>query len=313
MKKSRITNLLLLSILMLITVTPSCTAASGSHAGTPLIPPAASSAAPAQVRTYLSGADPVTGRNEQIDLKWEQLCLATGYELQIAKDRDFTLRINPQVNGEGKIASVTGSIFLDMDQTSMTSPAAWIAPGALPEAGATYWWRIRVYRSATGQLAYSPWSDARSFTIKPGFIVNTPYYGVQLLSPANGCTGCKVRPASFSWSPWPNATVYEFQLARDYEFKQMLATATTTTTGYEYNGTLDYSTSYFWRVRVLQVKGQDIPSDWSAVFTFQTEPAPAPPAPAPAEPSTPLWVWVIIGIGAVLVTATLVLIVKARR
>ena len=50
------------------------------------------------VSQYRTGADPVTGRNQQVDLAWEQLCLATGYELQIAKDKDFTLRINPAVN-----------------------------------------------------------------------------------------------------------------------------------------------------------------------------------------------------------------------
>ena len=147
-----------------------------------------------------------------------------------------------------------------MDSTNMTSPAAWIAPGALPEAGAIYYWGIRVYKSATSQLAFSNWSEARSFTVKAGFIVNTPYYGVQLLSPNNGCLGCKVKPASFSWSPWKEATKYQFDLAKDPEFKQLVVTATTTTTGYEYNGTLDYSTNYFWRVKALEVNGQNIPS-----------------------------------------------------
>ncbi len=71
---------------------------------------------------------------------------------------------------------------MDMDSTNMTSPAAWLAPGTLPEAGAIYWWHIRVYKSATQQLAWSDWSDARSFTVKAGFIVTTPYYGVQLLA-----------------------------------------------------------------------------------------------------------------------------------
>ena len=262
---------------------------------------------------YLIGADPVTGRNQQVDLAWEQLCLATGYELQVAKDKDFTLRINPAVNSAGTISAVTGSILLDMDSTNMTSPAAWIAPGALPEAGAIYYWRIRVYKSATSQLARSPWSEARSFTVKAGFIVNTPYYGVQLLSPNNGCLGCKVKPASFSWSPWKDATKYQIDLAKDPEFKQLVVTATTTTTGYEYNGTLDYSTNYFWRVKALEVNGQNIPSDWSATFSFQTESAPAAAAAPPEAPATPLWVWVIIAIGAILVIVTLILIFKTRR
>ena len=203
--------------------------------------------------------------------------------------------------------------MLDMDSTNMTSPAAWLAPGTLPEAGAIYWWHIRVYKSATQQLAWSQWSEARSFTVKAGFIVTTPYYGVQLLAPNNGCIGCKVKPASFSWSPWKEATKYQIDVAKDPEFKQLLVTATTTTTAYEYNGTLDYSTNYFWRVKALEVNGENIPSDWSATFSFQTEPAPAPPAPAPAEPATPLWVWVIIAIGAILVIVTLILIFKTRR
>lgn len=262
---------------------------------------------------YSTGADPVTGRNEQVDLSWEQLCLATGYELQIAKDKDFTLLINPAVNSSVNIAAVTGSIYVDMDPTNMTSPAVWIAPGALPEAGAEYWWRIRVYRSATGQLAWSPWSEARSFIIKPGFIVTSPYYGVLLLSPSNGCVGCSVSPVSFSWSPYVNATKYQIDLSKDSEFKEMVITATTTTTAYEYSGTLDYGTNYFWRVKAIEIDGQQIPSDWSATFSFQTETAATPTAPVSDEPSTPLWVWVIIAIGAILVIATLILIVRTRR
>ncbi len=263
---------------------------------------------------FLVGADPVTGRNQQIDFSWEQLCLTTVYELQIAKDKAMTMRINPAVSNAANIAAVTGQIQFTMDATNMTSPAAWIAPGALPEAGAIYWWRIRAFQSATQQLARSPWSEKRSFTVKAGFIVNTPYYGVQLLAPNNGCIGCKVKPASFSWSPWKEATKYQFDLAKDPEFKTLVVTATTTTTtGYEYSGTLDYSTNYFWRVKALEVNGLEIPSDWSATFSMQTESAPAPPAPPPAEPATPVWVWVIIAIGAILVIVTLVLIFKTRR
>ena len=199
---------------------------------------------------------------------------------------------------------------IDMDATNMTSPAVWIAPGALPEAGAIYWWRICVYRSATSQLAWTDWSEARSFTVKAGFIVNTPYYGVQLLAPNNGCIGCRVQPASFSWSPWKETTKYQFDLATDPEFKSLVVTAAAATTGYEYSGTLNYSANYFWRVKALEVNGQNIPSDWSATFSMQTEPAPAPPAAPPAEPATPLWVWVII---AILVIVTLSLIMRIGK
>jgi len=139
--------------------------------------------------------------------------------------------------------------------------------------------------------------------------VRADYYGLKLLSPDNGCLGCPVSPASFSWSPFKGTTKYEFVLAKDGELTDILKQDTVSnSTGYEYDGTLDYSTNYFWRVRSVEP-----PSDWSATFSFQTEAAPAAPE-APAEaPSTPMWVWVIVAIGAILVIVTLVLIFKTRR
>jgi hypothetical protein len=261
----------------------------------------------------LVGADPVSGRNQQIDLAWEQLCLSTSYLLEVAKDRDFSLRINPAISNAANIQSVTGSILINMDEVNMTRPAAWLSPASLPEAGAVYFWRVCTYQSATRQIAVSPWSETRSFSVKPGFIVNTPYYGVQLLAPDNGCVSCKVKPASFSWSPWKEATRYEFVLAKDTGFTKVIKQATTSTTGYEYDGALDYSTNYFWRVRAIEVNGQPIPSEWSATFSFQTEPPPSTPLPAPPEPATPLWVWIVIAAGTLLVILTLVLIIKSSR
>ena len=111
---------------------------------------------------FLVGADPVTGRNQQVDLSWEQLCLSTAYEIMIAKDPAFTLKINPQQNNANLIGSVVGPIVIYMDKGNMTSPAMWIAPGALPEAGAIYYWMVRSHQSATGQLAWSPWSRLRA-------------------------------------------------------------------------------------------------------------------------------------------------------
>ncbi|MCJ7516000.1 MAG: hypothetical protein MUO89_08595, partial [Dehalococcoidia bacterium] len=79
-------------------------------------------------------------------------------------------------------------------------------------------------------------------------------------------------------------------------------------TAYEYDGTLDYNTNYFW-----QVKGIDPPSDPSATFSFRTEAAPAGPITPEPAPAPPVWVWVVIAIGTILVIVTLVLIFKTRR
>jgi hypothetical protein len=219
------------------------------------------------------GCDPVTGRNQQVDLSWEQLCLAVRYQLQIYKDREMTMKVNPAITSPGGITiitSVTGSIAINLDSVNVTKPAAWISPGALPEAGANYFWRVRVTRSSTGQIAVSPWSELRSFSVKPGFIVNTPVYGVELLSPKDGCTGCPLKPTSLSWSPYKEATKYELVIAKDPEMKQILKRATTTTTGYEYKDALEYSRSYYWRVRAVEINGQAISSDWSSTVSFNT-------------------------------------------
>ena len=101
-------------------------------------------------------------------------------------------------------------------------------------------------------------------------------------------------------------------LSGDSEFKQVIKQVNTSTTGYEYSGTLEYSKDYFWRVRAVEVNGQPISSDWSATFSFKTEEAPAPEKAAAEEPATPLWVWAVIATGTILVIITLILLIRTR-
>ncbi len=119
------------------------------------------------------GVDPVTGRNASMDLSWEDYCYSSEYQVQIARDSAFTLK-------------VYDSDILQLADTS--SPAFWYPPGRL-EAGHTYYWRVRTVRAVTGQWAISPWSEARPITVKPGFPVRANSYGVQALSPVNNDAG----------------------------------------------------------------------------------------------------------------------------
>jgi hypothetical protein len=267
------------------------------------------------VSYFKVSTDPVTGRAGAIVFKWLPKSLSRGYCIYISKDVDFYLTV-------AKIGDdYFGPFYVpyDLDEPSMYVPPgggviidannnSWTVPPL--EAGHTYYWKVKVQDVATGDAIKSPWSWRESYQVIPGFRIVSPYPGVQLNNPANGCKGCTVKPASFSWSPWKEATKYQFDLARDTEFKSMVVTATTTTTGYGYKGTLDYNTNYFWRVKALEVNGRNIPSDWSATFSLQTEPAPSPPATASAEPATPLWVWVVIAVGAILVVVVLVLLTR---
>jgi len=270
----------------------------------------------------LIGCDPVSGRAQEVNLCWEQLCVADAYDIEIAKDATFTIRI---------VDWATESCTADfLDPADVTAPCVFFPAGGFAaqdaeqgeeamgsaiafygnlECGHTYYWRVKARECATQQVIRSPWSEVRSFTVKAGLPVVSPYLGLQLLAPNNGCLGCKVEPVSFSWSPFKETTKYKFVLATDAAMTQIVKEAEVTTTAYEYDGKLNFSTNYFWRVMSLE----PAPSDWSATFSFQTEAEPVTaPGPTPAAP-TPIWVWVVIAIGAILVIVTLVLIFKTRR
>ncbi len=241
------------------------------------------------------GCDPVTGRNASVDMAWEQLCLSSQYQVQIARDPGFTLKM------------YDSGIMAPADATS---PAFWLAPGIL-EAGHTYYWRVRTRQAATGQYLISPWSEPQAFTVSPGYAVRTDYYGLQALAPSNGCTGCPVSPVSFSWSGYPNTTKYRFVLARDAQLQNIVVEAFTTTTSYELKGTLEYDTSYFWQVSAVE----PIPSDPSALFTFHTMSAPGPAAPPSATDTTtmPVWALAVIIAGIALIIFAVIMVIKARR
>jgi len=251
------------------------------------------------------GCDPVSGRNQEINIDWEQLSLSNQYEIQIAKDDQFSIQV------------VENDHIIPVD---LTAPAAFFpAGGIVPtsaseianwgnfECGHIYYWRARTRQATTGEIIRSPWSEINSFTVKAGLPVRTDYYGPKLLSPDNGCVGCPVEHASFSWAPYKETTKYEFALAKDAAMTQVLADDAADTSAYEYEGTLDYGTGYYWHVMALE----PAPSDWSATFVFQTQGAPASPLPVNV-PGTPIWVWVLIAVDSILVLVILLLIFRTR-
>jgi len=258
------------------------------------------------------GSDPVSGRNQEVDLRWEEFCLSSEYQVQIAKDPGFTI-----------IVVDTGAFA----PASAESPAAYYPAGGLArspssltswtnlEAGHTYYWRARVRQAATGQWMRSPWSEVKIFTVGSGFPASTPSYGLQSVYPNNGHNNYPVKTASFAWSPFKGTTKYRFVLAEDAAMTQVIEEAEVTTTAYDYDGQLEYGESYFWRVMALA----PAPSDWSATFSFQTEAAPPTSPPQSAlqkdmsQSETPLWAWVVIAIGLALLIAIIVLIFSARR
>jgi hypothetical protein len=239
--------------------------------------------------------DPKSGRAAELDMKWSAVSLARGYRVQIAKDPDFRLQVAdigadfggpfyvpPDLDAPALFVPPGGGTVTDSDGNTWDVPAL--------EAGHTYYWRVMVQDVATGDDIQSPWSWREIFTVQAGLPVAQPYYGLQLLAPDNGCAGCPVSPASFSWSPFRDTERYRFVLARDAAMSDVVVDTEVPTSAYNYDGALDYGTNYFWRVEAIDPQ----PGDWSATFCFRTEPAPVTASPSNPHHPVPPWVWVII-------------------
>ncbi len=238
--------------------------------------------------------DPVTGRNSSIDMMWEDYCLSGDYQVQIARDPLFTLKV------------YDSGILVPADSAA---PAFWYPPGTL-EAGHTYYWRVRTTQAATGQWMVSPWSEPVPFSIRPGYAVNTPSYGLQALSPASGATGCPVSPLAFSWTGYQDTTKYRFILARDAQLQNTVVEDFTSTTAYSLQVRLDYDTSYFWQVSAVE----PVPGDAGSVFTFSTESAPSKADQAAPDAGTvPGWAIAVIAVGAILIAVVTYAAVRAGK
>jgi hypothetical protein len=245
---------------------------------------------------FIVGYDPVTGRNQDIAFTWEQLCLASEYQVQIAKDPGFTIIV------------FDSGVY---EPTSVTSPGMLYLAGGILMPGTKYYVRARVRGTVTGQSIHGPWSDYGSFIVGQGAPVSTPYQGVQLLQPKNNCSGCSISPISFSWSPLKETDQYRFILASDPGLTDIIVIAETNKPSYEYHGKLDHQTIYYWQVMALE----PAPSDPSAIFTFTTEREPVPKTVASGqipEQTMPLWAWIVIIGGSLAIISVLILIIRVH-
>jgi len=261
----------------------------------------------------LIGADPATGRSQQIDFKWRPLRDIYSYDLLIAKDVNFTLPLTQQLQMT-PVDDVTGSwIVTPADQTD---PSCWIAPGQL-EVGRSYYWRVRGARSWQGSPIHSPWSATLFFSVRPGFMVTSEYTGPTLLTPIDGvCNNC-APPIRFSWSPIKNARMYQFTLARDAQLQNVIVQENTETTAFELKSKLPLSTPYYWQVKAVA----PVVSDPSPVGTFtlvdnitQSQKQPAVKQQAGAVPAaSDFWIWIIIVIVVVLLLLINAFVFISRR
>ncbi len=86
------------------------------------------------------------------------------------------------------------------------------------------------------------------------------------ITPQDGTTNIPTSP-SFAWAPSATATAYDFQLAGDPAFSDLLFSGSATTQAITPTLALDTDTVYFWRVRGRNGCGA---GPWSATAAFQT-------------------------------------------
>lgn len=200
---------------------------------TPLSPPNGASLAPP--------SDPATFR-------WTPLPGATGYDLQVGTDPQFT---DPALY---TTRSVKAASYTDTTQQ---------APG-------TYFWRVRAQMSAG---AVTPWSAESSDQAWSYAVQALPQPA--LVSPPHDPAGTSpVRDVVLDWAPVPGAATYDLQLSTDENFQNDSSGVTRTisritSTRYSPPSTVD-NDEYYWRVRPVDLSG-NAPSwgDGQAVWQFR--------------------------------------------
>ncbi len=130
----------------------------------------------------------------------------------------------------------------------------------------------------------SPWSATRSFTTSLGSSIIAP----SLRSPGAGAKSVGLRPV-FQWSAIAGAESYELLVSTDASFTnpiiERVGVHALPVTAWQSDISLDYDTTYYWKVRA---SGSSSYSAWSAVSAFTTKSSPAIEPSPTIEPSPAL-------------------------
>ena len=237
-----------------------------------------------------------TGHIDSLTLQWEEIAGAREYEVAIYTDAEATSKIWSGTTSYTAITATEGS-----------NPAKLAS-------GTTYYWRVRVT-----QPIESLWSELKSFVSPLGIEEWSPLATTDGVSPLPGATDVSTRPA-FTWESADRATGYEFVLAKDSSFTEVVIALTGAdalpSPAWNCHIELEYSTTYFWKVRAVSA---DSYSEWGT-NAFITEAAPSailppqsPPLVVEPAPTIPAYLMgIAIGVGVILIAALLVFIFRTR-
>lgn len=120
-----------------------------------------------------------------------------------------------------------------------------------------YYWRVAGIRGGYNTV----WSEIWSFTTSNGI--------VKLYEPPRYYEKVDVKQR-FNWYPITSANYYQFQLAKDYNFEEIIIDSNKIRLSELTLTKLENSTTYFWRVRAFF---RDSNTSWSERWMFSTLPA----------------------------------------
>ncbi|HEX2958462.1 MAG TPA: fibronectin type III domain-containing protein, partial [Chitinispirillaceae bacterium] len=180
-------------------------------------------------------------------LVWNKSIGSTSFALQVATSADFST----------KIKDTTGIIDTLLSIETLQNATI-------------YFWKIK----AINTYGESDWSITGSFTT----IIAAPT-APEMVMPSNNATDITV-PVSFIWRKSVTATSYEILVATDEGFSSTVKAITNITDTITNITDLLNGTSYFWKVKAVNVGG----SNWSTAARFSTI-LTAPGTPEPVSPS----------------------------
>jgi len=180
---------------------------------------------------------PVNGGTNQLvslSLNWNKVSTATSYHVQVATDTSFTSIFSEDSSLTDSLKSITGL-----------------------SNSTVYYWRVRAKNTG----GTSNWTSRWSFTT----IITAPV-APMLVQPANGDTNQPVTP-TLRWSKVNGAATYHVQVSSSSSFTTISIEDSLLTDTSKVIAVLADSTTYYWRVRAVNMGGE---SGWSAVWNFVT-------------------------------------------
>jgi len=201
-----------------------------------------------------------------LQLKWNPVYAAASYRFQFSTDSTFQTTLIDQLN-------ITDTFYNISSLNYLTK----------------YYWRV----NASYPHDTSDWSEVWNFTT----IIEAPETPI-LLAPADNSYNNTI-DVSFSWNSSLRAEKYEFQLARDTLFQNIILIDSSIVGTTRVVTGLNYNSKYFWRVSAINIGGK---SSYSTVWNLRTK-LQSPSLQSPANgsqnaPITPTLSWASVN-GAV--------------